>query len=104
MEKAKTTKDETVDSTKDHSVVEEKEYKPAKFIPTDKAQETEGFQIPGIRLTTKRKPRPEASPLRFRLGGLQKRYKSSEQHLVSSHTVGNWLNIDSSIENIKRYE
>ena len=31
--------------TKDqvNSVLEEKEYKPGKFLPTDKAQETEGF-------------------------------------------------------------
>ena len=34
-----------------HSGVEEKEYKPGKFLSTDKAQETEGFQSPGIRLT-----------------------------------------------------
>ena len=26
-----------------HIVVEEKEYKPGKFLPTNKAQETEGF-------------------------------------------------------------
>ena len=61
-----------------HSVVEEKECKPGKFLPTNKAQETEGFQSPGIRLTTKRKPRPEASPLWFRWGELQKRYERSE--------------------------
>ena len=72
-----------------HIVVEEKEYNPGKSIPTDKAQETEGFQSPGIRLTTKRKPIPEARPLRFRWGDIQKRSKSSEQRLVSSHTVGN---------------
>ena len=47
------------------SVVEEKEYKPGKFLPTDKAQETEGFQSPGIRLTKKCKPKTEASLLRF---------------------------------------
>ena len=47
---------------------------------------------------------PEASPLRFRLGELQKRSQSSEQRLVSSHTVGNWLNTDSSRENVKRDE
>ena len=87
-----------------HSVVEEKGYKPGKFLPTNKAQETEGFQRPGIRLTTKRKPRPEASPLRFQWEELQKKYQSSEQRLVSSHTVGNWLNTDSSIDNIKRDE
>ena len=87
-----------------HSVVEEKEYKPGKFLPTNTAQETEGFQSPGIRLTTKRKPRQEASPLRFHSRELQKRSQSSEQRLVSSHTVGNWLNTDSSIENIKRYK
>ena len=54
-----------------HSVVEEEEYKPGKFLPTNKAQEKEGFQSPGIRLTTKLKPRPEASPLRFQWGELQ---------------------------------
>ena len=48
-----------------HSVVEEKEYKPDKLPSTNKSQETEGFHSPGIRLTTKRKPRPEAIPLRF---------------------------------------
>ena len=53
---------------------------------------------------TKRKLRPEASPLWFWWGELQKRSKRSEQHLVSFHTVGNWLNTDSSIENIKRDE
>ena len=26
-----------------HSVLEENEYKPSKFLPTNKAQETEGF-------------------------------------------------------------
>ena len=55
-----------------HSVVEEKEYKPGKFFPTNKAQETEGFLSPGIRLTTKQKPRPEAIPLRLRWGEIQK--------------------------------
>ena len=80
-----------------HSVVSEKEYKPGKFPPTGKAQETEGFQSPGIRLTTKWKPRPDSNPLRFQWGELQKRSQSSEQRLVSSHTVGNWLNTDSSI-------
>ena len=70
----------------------------------DKAQETEGFQIPEIRLTKKRKPRPEASPLRFQWGEIQKLSKSSEHHFVSSHTVVNWLNTYSSIENIKRDE
>ena len=62
-----------------HTVVEEKEYKPGKFLPTNKAQETERFQSLGIRLTKKRNPRPEASPLRFRWGELQKRSQSSEQ-------------------------
>ena len=87
-----------------HSVVEEKEYKPGKFPSTNKAQETEGFQSPGIRLTKKRKPRPEVSLLRFQWGGLQKRYQSSEQGLDISHTVDNWLNTGSSIENIKNNE
>ena len=54
-----------------HSVVEGKEYKPGILLPIDKAQETEGFQSPGLRLTTKRKPRREASPLRLRSGELQ---------------------------------
>ena len=80
-----------------HSVAEEKEYKPCKLLPTNKAQETEGFQSPVIRLTTKQKPRPEVRPLRFRWGELQKRSQRSEQLLVSSHTVGNWLNTDSSV-------
>ena len=87
-----------------HSVVEEKEYKPDKFLPVNKAQETEVFQSPGIRLTKKRKPRPEARPLQFRSGGLQKRSQISERRLVSSHTVGSWLNTYSSVENIKRDE
>ena len=92
--------------TKDqvHSVVEDKKYKPGKFLPTYKAQETEGFQSPGIRLTPKWKPRPEASPLQFWWEELQKWSKRSDLRLVSSHTVGNWLNTDSSIENIKRDE
>ena len=85
-----------------HSVVEEEEYKPGKFLSTNKAQEIEGFQSPVIRLTTKRKPIPEDSPLWFQWGELQKRSQSSEQRLVSSHTVGNSLNTYSSIENIKR--
>ena len=55
-----------------HSVVEEEEYKHGKFLPTNKAQEKEGFQIPGIRLTKKQTPRPEARPLRFQWGDLQK--------------------------------
>ena len=87
-----------------HSVVEKKEHKPGKYPPTNKAQETEGFQSPGIRLTKKRKPRPEASPLRFQWGEIQKLSKSSEHHFVISHTVVNWLNTYSSIENIKTDE
>ena len=61
-----------------HIVVEEKEYKPGKFLAMNKAQETEEFQIPGIRLITKQKPIPEARPLRFRFWELQKRSQSSE--------------------------
>ena len=38
------------------------------------------------------------------VGEIQNKSQSSEKHLVSSHTVGNWLNTDSSIENIKRDE
>ena len=79
-----------------HSVVEEKEYKPGKFLPMNKAQETEGFQIPVI------KPRPETSILRLQWGELQKRSQISEQRLVGSHNVVNWINTYSSIENIKR--
>ena len=67
-----------------HSVVEEKEYKPGKFLPTNKAQETEGFQIPGIRLKKKQKPISEASPLRFRWGG---GYKSDLKALNSAWSV-----------------
>ena len=67
-----------------HSVVDEKEYKPGKFLPTDKAQETEGFQSPGIRLTTKRKSRPEAIPLWFWWGG---GYKSDLKALNSAWSV-----------------
>ena len=85
-----------------HSVVEGKDYKPGKFLPTNKAEETEVFQSTEIRLTTKRNPGPEDSPLCFRWGGLQNRSQSSEQRLVSFSTVGNWLNTDLSIENIKR--
>ena len=85
-----------------HSVVEEKEYKPGKFPPMNKAQDTEGFQRLGIRLTKKSNSRPEASPLRFQWGELQNQSQSSEQRLVSSNTMGNWLNIDSRIDNIKR--
>ena len=48
--------------------------------------------------------KPEAIPFRFRWGGLQKRSQIFEQRLVSSHTVGNWLNTDSSIENILKNE
>ena len=36
------------------------------------------------------------------MGGATKAIQSSEQHLVSSHTVSNWLNTYSIIENIKR--
>ena len=80
-----------------HSVVEGKEYKPGKFLHTYTAQETEGFRNPGIRLTKKRKPRSESSPLRFRSGEPQNRSKISEHQLVSSRTVGNWINTDLSI-------
>ena len=52
----------------------------------------------------KRNPRPESMPLRFQWGKLQRRSQSSVQRLVSSHTVGNWINTDSSIEDIKMDE
>ena len=53
---------------------------------------------------SKWKQRPEASPLRFWCGELQKRSRSSEQRLVGFHTVGNLINKYSSKENIKRDE
>ena len=48
------------------------------------------------------KQKPEASPLRFLWGDVQKRYQSSDQRLVSYHNVGNCLKTDSSTDNIKR--
>ena len=51
-------------------------------------------------MEAKTKIQPITVPVR----GATKRSKSSEQHLVSSHTVGNWINTYSSIDNIKRDE
>ena len=66
-----------------HIVVEENEYTPSKFHPMNKAQETEGFQRPGISLMTKRKPRPEAS--HYGSGGGS--YKSNLKALNSNWSV-----------------
>ena len=43
-----------------------------------------------------------SQPITVLVWEIQKRSQSSEQRLVSSHTVGNWLNTDSSIYNIER--